>query len=41
MRYRVLFIRDFENITRGQIAMLPENEAISVVNSGYAVYYII
>jgi hypothetical protein len=40
MRYRVQFIRDFENISRGSIVRLPESEAISMVTNGYAVYYV-
>jgi len=38
--YRVQFIRDFENISRGWVGFLPEDMAIRMVDGGYAVYYI-
>ena len=38
--YRVQFIRDFGNISRGSIVRLPEDEAIRMVDGGYAVYYV-
>jgi len=38
--YRVQFIRDFGNISRCSIVRLPEDEAIRMVDGGYAVYYV-
>ena len=39
--YRVQFIRDFGNVSRGSIVRMPEAAAISVVTNGYAVYYVV
>lgn len=38
--YRVQFIRDFGNISRGSIVRLSESAAVSAVTNGYAVYYV-
>ena len=39
--YTVWFIRDYQNIVRGTIANLPVDEAITVVDARYAVYYVV
>lgn len=39
--YTLWFVRDYQNIVRGTIASLPADEAIAIVNAGYAVYYVV
>lgn len=41
MTYRIQFIADYENIARGSIVRVSEEFAVRMVESGYAVYYVI